>query len=185
MSRGRLRIIAGSWRGRRLTFPATPGLRPTPDRVRETLFNWLGAQVVGAHCLDLFAGSGALGLEALSRGAAQVCFVERAGAVARALSDNLARLGAADRARVVRRDVSAHLRGPAQAMDLVFVDPPYGRGLLPSVCMALEAGGWLAPEAWIYLERREDEPEPELPPHWQPHRHTRAGQVLATLYRRA
>ncbi len=184
MSSGRLRIIGGCWRGRRLAFPAVAGLRPTPDRVRETLFNWLAATLPGARCLDLYAGSGALGLEALSRGAAAVTFVEKTGVAARALARHLQELGAEEAGRVVRADVLAFLRRPAEPYDIVFLDPPYGRGLVAPTCAALEEGGWLAPGAWIYLERREDDPEPAVPDTWHPHRQTRAGQVRAHLYRR-
>ncbi len=184
MSSGRLRIIGGRWRGRRLAFPAVAGLRPTPDRVRETLFNWLVAILPGARCLDLYAGSGALGLEALSRGAAAVTFVEKVGVAARALACHLQTLEAEGAGRVVRADVLAFLRRPAEPCDIVFLDPPYGRGLVTPTCAALEAGPWLVPGAWIYLERREDDPDPEVPDTWCLHRQTRAGQVCAHLYRR-
>lgn len=119
-----LRIIGGTWRGRRFRFPPLPEIRPTPDRVRETLFNWLGSQVSGARCLDLFAGSGALGLEALSRGAAEVVFVERDRTAARELAARLAEWGAKG-ARVEQRDALQFLHGAARPFDIVFLDPPF------------------------------------------------------------
>ncbi len=185
MSRGRLRIIGGRWRGRRLTFPAVGGVRPTPDRVRETLFNWLGPVVPGAVVLDLFAGSGALGLEALSRGAERAVFVERSGAAARGLSDNLRLLGAEGQARVVRADALAFLRRPPVPHGMVFLDPPYHSELLAPACRALEEGGWLSAGAWIYLETAAEASLPPLPECWRPHRHTRAGQVCAHLFHRS
>jgi 16S rRNA (guanine966-N2)-methyltransferase len=124
-----LRIIGGTWRGRKLRFPAAAAIRPTPDRVRETLFNWLQAAIPGAHCLDLFAGSGALGLEALSRGAAQVTFVDQDEAAAAALRARLTEWQAHG-AEVVRGDALRFLGRPAQACDVVFLDPPFAGELL-------------------------------------------------------
>src|SRR5450631_2585916 len=112
--RNSVRIIGGSWRGRRINFPDIPGLRPTPDRVRETLFNWLQHDIAGARCLDLFAGSGALGLEALSRGAKDLVFVEQAVAAARGLQEQLTRLGAGAKGQVVEMGAVRYLRAPAQ-----------------------------------------------------------------------
>jgi 16S rRNA (guanine966-N2)-methyltransferase len=129
-SRNSVRIIGGGWRGRRVNFPDVPGLRPTPDRVRETLFNWLQHAVAGARCLDLFAGSGALGLEALSRGATTLVFVEQAVAAARALQEQLIRFGGSPKARVVEMGAARYLRTPAPAFDIVFLDPPHGRDAL-------------------------------------------------------
>ncbi len=124
-----LRIIGGRWRGRRLRLCGAPELRPTPDRVRETVFNWLQAPLPGGRCLDLFAGSGALGLEALSRGAAEVVFVERNAAIARRLQDNLALLEAVS-GRLERADALIWLRRKPEPFDIVFLDPPFGRNLL-------------------------------------------------------
>jgi len=128
--RNSVRIIGGAWRGRRVSFPDSPGLRPTPDRIRETLFNWLQHSVANARCLDLFAGSGALGLEALSRGAAELVFVEQAVAVARMLREQLARLEASTRGQVAEMGVARFLRTPAAPFDLVFLDPPFGENHL-------------------------------------------------------
>ena len=148
---GRLRIIGGEWRGRRLAFPSRPGLRPTPDRVRETLFNWLAPVLPGARCLDLFAGSGCLGLEALSRGAAEAWLVEHDPLLARTLSEHVARLGA--HARVIRDDARRVLKraaAGAERFDIVFLDPPYREPLEPWLA---SLGAVLAPGAHIYAER--------------------------------
>jgi 16S rRNA (guanine966-N2)-methyltransferase len=177
----RLRIIGGRWRGRPLQFPPLDAVRPSPDRVRETLFNWLQGAIVGARCLDLFAGSGALGIEALSRGAAHVTFVDREPRLGRHLSETLGRLGA-DSASVVVEDATAFLRSPAQRFDVVFLDPPFASDLLQDVCDAL-ARGWLAAEAWVYVECPAQQPLPSLPPGWSVHRTKRAGQVGYHLLR--
>ena len=180
---GRLRIIGGDYRRRLLPVLGSPGLRPTPDRVRETLFNWLTAALPGARVLDLFAGTGALGLEALSRGAREATFVERDARVAEQLRENLATLGAETRARVVGAEAEAFLAGPAAPCSLVFLDPPFRLGLAAPCCAALEAG-WLDENAWIYLET-EAELAPEVPANWQLHREVRAGDSHGRLYRRA
>ncbi|MBK8509917.1 MAG: 16S rRNA (guanine(966)-N(2))-methyltransferase RsmD [Candidatus Competibacter sp.] len=187
MSRGgranQLRIIAGQWRGRRLAFPNLPDLRPTPDRVRETVFNWLAPVLPGARCLDLFAGSGALGIEALSRGAAETVFVERHPAAVEALRDNLARLQAQN-ARVERAEALGWLRQPATPFELVLLDPPFGQQLLEPVCADLEQGGWLAPSAWIYLEAETTPQRPQLPNNWFIIKEKTAGAVWYRLARR-
>jgi 16S rRNA (guanine966-N2)-methyltransferase len=183
-SRGRqerqLRIIAGRWRGRRWRFPPS-ALRPTPDRVRETLFNWLQGRTAGAHCLDLFAGSGALGLEALSRGAASVTFVEQERALAAAL-EALLREWQADAGRVICAPAQQFLAGrsadrPAmRAFDLVFLDPPFDSGELAAVLSQLERG-WLAPEARIYVEHARAHALPKWPAGWHELRAGSAGEV--------
>lgn len=178
-----LRIIAGQWRTRQLEFPDLPGLRPTPDRVRETLFNWLAPVLPGARCLDLFAGSGALGLEALSRGAAEAVLVEQHPIAVRALHANLARLQATH-ARVEMAEALTWLRQPATPFDIVLLDPPFGQGLLAPVCAALEAGGWLADRSWIYLEAERDHANLPLPAHWTPYREKVAGMISYRLARR-
>ncbi len=172
-----LRIIGGTWRGRRFRFPPSAEIRPTPDRVRETLFNWLASRVSGARCLDLFAGSGALGLEALSRGAAEVVFVERDGAAARELSGRLAEWGAAG-ARVEQRDALQFLRAAPQPFDIVFLDPPFAAAdLLPSAAGLLEGRQWLAPGALIYVECAARGGLPALPGSWTLVKAKRAGEV--------
>lgn len=172
----RFRIIGGEWRGRRVQFPRVPGIRPTPDRVRETLFNWLEPHLAGARCLDLFAGSGALGLEALSRGAASVVFVDQESRVVEHLQGQLQML-VDDRGRVVHSDAKRFLGGPAESFDIVFLDPPFGSGLLPGLCKLLEDRGWLAKGARVYIESLASEGRPEIPPRWEIVRSKRAGQV--------
>ncbi|HJW05073.1 MAG TPA: 16S rRNA (guanine(966)-N(2))-methyltransferase RsmD [Rhodanobacter sp.] len=180
---GRIRIIGGSLRNSRLEVPELPGLRPTPERVRETLFNWLAPVLDGARCLDLCAGTGALGIEALSRGAASVQFVERDAQAAQALRANLARLKAAG-GQVATVEAQAFLHGAAQAYDLVFLDPPFALALWPALARQLEQGGWLAERGWIYVESPRSQ-APALPPNWQLHREGHAGEVRFALYRRA
>ena len=179
----RVRVIAGQWRGRPLEFPDLPGLRPTPDRVRETLFNWLAPVLPGARCLDLFAGSGALGIEALSRGVAEVVFVERQPLAARVLRDNLARLNA-ENARVEMADALTWLRQSGTPFEIVLLDPPFEQGLLEPVCAMLEQNGWLTDAAWIYLEAETELERLPLPVHWTIHREKIAGAVSYRLARR-
>jgi 16S rRNA (guanine966-N2)-methyltransferase len=171
-----LRIIGGTWRGRKLRFPASEAIRPTPDRVRETLFNWLGAAVRGAQCLDLFAGSGALGLEALSRGAAQVTFIERDATAVRALSTLLTEWQAAN-ARVERADALRYLSGDVQPLDIVFLDPPFASQLLSQAAALLDERHWLKAGALIYVECAAREGLPQLPASWQPLKAKQAGEV--------
>ena len=181
---GVLRIIGGRWRGRKLRFPASAAIRPTPDRVRETLFNWLGAATQGARCLDLFAGSGALGLEALSRGAAHVTFVEIDEAAVRALRAHLAEWQAAE-ARVERADALRYLEGTARPCDIVFLDPPFASQLLPRAAALLEERHWLADTALIYVECAARQGLPALPQSWRPLRAKRAGEVGYHLFAHA
>ena len=182
-SNGRVRIIAGDWRRRSLEFPAVDDVRPTPDRVRETLFNWVAPVLEGSRCLDLFAGSGALGLEALSRGAGQATFVDQSRALMRALRANLGTLGASN-ATVVEEDVLAYLgRGNSgDAVNLVFLDPPFRAGLVGPVCEQLVAGGWVGAGSRVYIEHESDLPEPQLPGNWALGRRKTAGQVCYSLY---
>lgn len=178
---GSVRIIAGRWRGRRIDVPDAEATRPTPDRVRETLFNWLAPLLPGARCLDLYAGTGVLGLEALSRGAGSVLFVEQAVGVAREIQSSLAALDATG-GRVITADADAFLRGSPQACDVVFLDPPYGTPL-GNLCTLL-AGGWLAPRARIYLEWNRKQSPPDLPDDWRLLRDQTAGQVRFALAER-
>ncbi|WP_020679488.1 16S rRNA (guanine(966)-N(2))-methyltransferase RsmD [Marinobacterium rhizophilum] len=182
---GELRIIAGSWRGRKLKFPALPGLRPTPNRVRETLFNWVQASVPGSRCLDLFAGSGALGLEALSRGAGSVTFIDNATQAVRQLRDNL-QLLKADNAQVHTAPamdwLARHEPGAGPGYDLVFLDPPFHCDLLPQACELLESRHLLASRALIYIESESELGIPQLPENWRPLRSKTAGQVTYSLY---
>jgi 16S rRNA (guanine966-N2)-methyltransferase len=156
---GSVRIIGGSWRRRRIAVPISPGMRPTPDRVRESLFNWIAPVLPGAVCLDLFAGTGALGLEALSRGAEQAVLVEHDRAAAAALTSVCDEFGA--NARVVCADASDYLSHSAPAaFDLVFVDPPYTRPVDDVLATLLRL---LRPGAQVYLERSRDGPWPDAP----------------------
>lgn len=170
-------------RGRRWRFPDVPDIRPTPDRVRETLFNWIGPRIVGARCLDLFAGSGALGLESVSRGAASVVFVEQNAAIARAIGALVTEWNVTQ-ARVDRADAFAWLRGAAQPFDIVFLDPPFASGLLAAAATLLEQKGWLASEALIYVENAAREPLPVLPSGWEERKAGRAGEVGYHLFAR-
>jgi 16S rRNA (guanine966-N2)-methyltransferase len=175
--RNSVRIVGGAWRGRRVEFPDLPSLRPTPDRIRETLFNWLQFKVVGARCLDLFAGSGALGLEALSRGAAEVIFVETSTAAAHTLGAQLKRLGGLARARVQTLGAARFLRTPGEPFDLVFLDPPFGQDALPECLAQLEAGKWLKGASLVYLENERAVGLPALPAGWQVLKSKAAGEV--------
>lgn len=178
----RLRIIGGRWRGVPVTFPPLAALRPSPDRVRETLFNWLQPVIVDARCLDLFAGSGVLGIEALSRGASYVEFVDSEPRVGRHLEDTLRRLDATG-SEVHVAEALRFLAGPSRQFNIVFLDPPYASNLLEQICEKLTTGGWLAQGALIYLESPTDKPLPSLPSAWSVHRAGRAGQVGYHLLR--
>ena len=172
-----MRVIGGAWRGRRIEFPDVAGLRPTPDRIRETLFNWLQHSVADARCLDLFAGSGALGLEALSRGAREAVFVEQAVPAARALQQQLLRFGAADRGRLAEMGARRYLTGGGDPFDLVFLDPPFGQNALPDYVALLAAGHWVKPGGFIYLECEKAAGEPALPEAWELLKSKSAGEV--------
>lgn len=175
-----VRIIGGSLRGSRIEVPPISGLRPTPDRVRETLFNWLAPVIEGARCLDLFAGSGALGIEALSRGAAQVTFVESDGVALASLQATLVRLHAVA-ADVVARDAMAFLAGPPAPYDVVFIDPPFDAALWQPAIDAL-ASGWLKPGAIVHVESPLGQAL-KVPAPWKLHRQGHAGAVAQRLYR--
>ena len=187
MARGRtnkLRIIGGTHGGRVLGFPDVKGLRPTADRVRETLFNWLQADIPGARCLDLFAGSGALGLEALSRGADSMLFADRSITVVKQLKRNIELLQFESRSEVLCIDGLRLLRSvPDQLFDVVFLDPPFADDLLRKACLLLDSNDWLKPDALIYLEQDSSHPWPELPGQWSLYRETRAGQAACRLMR--
>ena len=153
-----VRIIGGQWKRSKLPVPDKPGLRPTPDRVRETLFNWLGHDLTGWHCVDAFAGTGALGLEALSRGARYCLFIEEDAAARAAIRRNVEALGLTRVTKIWRRDATKLGElGTLAPFDLVFLDPPYGRGLGEQSLAGLIAGGWLAPEAVVVLEEHADQ----------------------------
>jgi 16S rRNA (guanine966-N2)-methyltransferase len=174
-----LRIIGGRWRGRRVRFPDAEGLRPSPDRVRETLFNWLQPVIAGARCLDLFAGSGALGLEAISRGAARAVLVDRDARVMENLREQSTILDAPE-AVLVQADALSFLAGTPERFDIVFLDPPYRKQLLEP-CYARLVEGWLAPEARVYIEAEPELDPLPLPEGWTLLRSKRAGQVAYHL----
>jgi len=179
---GMVRIVAGRLRGSKIAVPDAPGLRPTPDRVRETLFNWLAPFVDGARCLDLFAGTGALGIEALSRGAAECVFVERDRGLCARIAANLERFHA-EGAQVVCSGAADYLADCGRTFDLVFLDPPFDAGLWNEMAARLEAGGRLADHALVHVETPSGT-RLDLPETWQLHRNGRAGAVEFALYRR-
>jgi 16S rRNA (guanine966-N2)-methyltransferase len=178
---GRLRIIAGEWRGRRIAVPQAAGLRPTPDRVRETLFNWLQGVVPGARCLDLFAGAGALGFEAVSRGAARVVMVEAVPRVAAHLREQVRLLDAVDRIQVHAGDALQYLARCDEAFDLVFLDPPFHGDLLVRALTTLADGRCLRPGARVYVEYAASAEPPPLPEGWIIAREGRAGDSAHLL----
>ncbi len=174
---GQLRIIGGRWRGRKLPVPALPGLRPTPDRVRETLFNWLAPDIEGLACLDLYAGSGALGFEALSRGAGSALMLDSDGRAVASLRDSAALLGAG--AQVRQADALAWLGGlPSQRFDLVFVDPPFAADLWDRTLALLPP--WLGPGHRVYVEAPRDWPGP-ADPGWHSLKEKTAADVVFRL----
>jgi len=182
----KLRIIGGDWRSRQLSFVDAPGLRPTPARVRETLFNWLQYEIVGKQCLDLYAGSGALGFEAASRGAKSVVQVESNAQACRSLKDNAIALSA-QQISVVQSDVLRYLEGAAAAFDVVFLDPPFGLNLVVQTCRQLEAYGWLAKHAKIYVETERHfdwSCGASMPENWRQLKSKSAGEVGYHLFER-
>ncbi|MAO13236.1 16S rRNA (guanine(966)-N(2))-methyltransferase RsmD [Marinobacter sp.] len=180
---GELRIIGGDWRSRKLRFPDAGGVRPSPARTRETLFNWLNFQIAGSDCLDLFAGSGALGLEALSRGAASTTLVDHTPALASALRDNL-RLLKSDKGVVVCQGAESFLANRQRPpFDIVFMDPPFRQDWLERLFPLLESGQWIKPGGWVYVEHESERATPPVPTGWLLHRQKTAGQVTYSLYR--
>ncbi len=192
-----LRIIAGKWRSRKLTFPDAEGLRPTADRVRETLFNWLQNSISRESCLDLFAGSGACGIEALSRDASHVTFVDSSAAALAAIRSNLELLGGESNFSVHRQDALSWLNATAgstpgsapdspkrQQYGIAFVDPPFAANLLESVCQKLEDSGLLKPQALIYVESGTGLARVKLPKNWLIIKSKHAGAVSFCLCQR-
>lgn len=180
---GKVRIIGGRWRGTRLPVADRPGLRPTADRVRETLFNWLAPVLPGARVLDVFAGTGALGLEAVSRGASRAVLVEREGEQAQALREVVARLDGGDAVEVVHADALAWLHAQEDGIfDVAFVDPPFDANLWGGVLPVLVPK--LGTQAWLYVESPADT-APQMPPGWSLHREGRTREVRHALYRRS
>ncbi len=175
-----MRIIGGMWRGRKLTVPHVPGLRPTPDRVRETLFNWLMSVTHGAYCLDPFAGSGALGFEALSRGAAKVVMVDQSSHVVQSLQKECERFKTTQ-VEIYCATVPQALKQPLRPFDIVFLDPPYQENLLLPTCFFLQSQSFLADQAYIYLEAKDPIVETDLPKGWKIIKAKKAGQVVYHL----
>ncbi len=180
---GRLRIVAGNWRSRLLDIADVPGLRPTSERVRETLFNWLAPRIEGARCLDLFAGTGALGLEALSRGASHCVFVEKSELAVQVLRQNVATLDAQG-AEVVHGDARTYLRDLNEAwFDVVFLDPPFSTDMQGNFCQQLAERPLLSPDARIYIEESRVADETILPAGWELLKSKVAGNVRFSLVR--
>ncbi|WOJ97504.1 16S rRNA (guanine(966)-N(2))-methyltransferase RsmD [Congregibacter brevis] len=180
---GKLRIIAGEWRGRKLPVADLPGLRPSTDRIRETVFNWLAPEIIGAQCLDLFAGTGALGLEALSRGAAHCQFVEQQPQAARLLDQALDVLAAKNRGAVYRGDALQFLNTTsASSFDLLFLDPPFASDLLDSTLNQLHGHSMFNPNALVYVEYAPSQ-SPKLPDNWEQYRSKKSAGVIYELYR--
>ena len=181
--RNRLRIIGGDWRSRVLQFAEVPDIRPTPDRIRETLFNWLQFQITGARCLDLFAGSGALGFEALSRGAAQVTAFEQNRAAAQGIRANCVQLDTRKLELIEGNAMDRLQHGSAPApYDIVFVDPPFASGYYEPCFRHLQERGWLAPGALVYVEAAQPLAGFAVPAGWQLQREKRAGDVYYGLF---
>jgi 16S rRNA (guanine966-N2)-methyltransferase len=179
----KLRIIGGNWRSRCVSFADAPGLRPTPARVRETVFNWLRNDIIGRRCLDLYAGSGALGFEAASRGAKSVVQVENNALACRALKENALAL-AANQIKIVQMDVFHYLAGDAEPFDVVFIDPPFAMALAVKTCQWLEEKGWLSKHAKIYIEAEITLKLNGMPENWRQLKRKVAGVVGYHLFER-
>ena len=181
---GRIRIIGGQWRSRKISFLEAPGLRPTGDRIREALFNWLGININGAHCLDLYAGSGILGLEALSRGASTCTALENNPTVVKQLHANCNELGAD--LSIINADSINFLqhKNSGRVFDIVFIDPPFSKTLHTESCALLESNGWLAYDALIYCELPAKENLFATPSSWLIKKDKIASGVRYMLYSR-
>ncbi len=182
--KNQLRIIGGEWRGRKLPFTTSAGLRPTPDQVRETLFNWLQPIIAGAHCIDLYSGSGALGFEAISRGAASVIMLDNQNHVTRQLHDNALTLKCRQ-ATIVNQSALNYLAHPAShTLHIAFIDPPYQKGMVEPSCRLLEENNWLAPGAMIYLEAEKELSTLPVPDNWEILRSKKSGHLRFHLLQR-
>jgi 16S rRNA (guanine966-N2)-methyltransferase len=181
-NKGVFRIIGGRWKGKKMHFVATQGLRPTTDRVRETLFNWLMFDIDGARCLDLFAGSGSVGLEALSRGAEHVDLFEMNRLAAKKLTENAASLEGTSHTVHLTDSIKRLKHGTDLPYDLVFIDPPFRKNLLPDTLSALVEYGWLKSGSLIYLEAEKELNDVELPANWYEKKSKSAGQVSYRLF---
>lgn len=182
---GRLRIVAGKWRSRLLPIAEHEGLRPTSARIRETLFNWLTDDIAGSRCLDLFAGTGALAFEALSRGAASATLIDSSPRIVGLLQDGAALLGA-DNARIECADAVEYLQRPVtHRYDIVFLDPPFAADIVEECCRLLHSKGWLTDRAAVYIEQDKRREEPKLVDGWRIARAKTAGNVRYLLARMA
>ena len=181
--KSKIRIIAGEWRSRQLLFEDTPGLRPTPARVRETLFNWLQQDVIGSRCLDLYAGTGALGFEAASRGAKSVSVVENNAQACRLIKENTVKL-TANQIKIIQSDVFRFLAGDASRFDLVFLDPPFGKNMAQQTCQWLEDKGWLVSHAKVYVEVESKLVLEGMPLNWTLLKSKKTGDVGYYLFER-
>ncbi len=179
--KGQLRIIAGKWRGRKLPIPDIEGLRPTPDRIRETIFNWLAGVINGAECLDLYCGSGALGFEAASRGAKHTKLVD---VNTKAITQITANIKTLDATAVSYQQMNVldYLENDTSKKDLVFIDPPFNKNLIAPTLEKLETNGWLKRNSYIYIETESNLVELNVPSNWVLHREKKTGQVLSRLY---
>lgn len=180
---GQFRIIGGQWRGRRFNFAEEAAVRPTPDRVRETVFNWLANDIAHSRCLDLFTGSGALGLEALSRGADHAVFIDKSAAVVKQLNTVIQQLNCQQTATVIQTTLPATIKIPHAPFDIIFLDPPYHQNLIAPCCQWLEQQQLLAEQALIYIEAESSLAELNLPENWKILRQKKAGQVGYYLVR--
>lgn len=177
----KIKIIGGNWRSRQIEVLDAQGLRPTPNRVRETLFNWLQGDIFNAHCLDLFAGSGALSFEAASRGAKSVVQIENNAAACDVLKANSAKLGASQ-IQSIQTDALIYLaKTPQTPFEIVFLDPPFGLNLVEQSCELLTKNNWLAPYAKIYIET-ETTLQLDLPENWRLLKDKKAGEVAYRLF---
>jgi 16S rRNA (guanine966-N2)-methyltransferase len=179
IQKNKVRIGGGDWRSRLLSFPDVPGLRPTPDRVRQTVFNWLGQDLHGLTCLDLFSGTGVMGFEALSRGARSVVMVEKSAQAHRALLDNQQQLAATD-AVILQRDAQQFLAGNQQTFDVIFLDPPYQQGWMDKLLPNLATH--LAKDGVVYAEAEFAIPDSDV---WRVHKQGKAGNVFYHLLKSA
>jgi len=182
---GAIRIISGKWRGRKLPVLNAEGLRPTTDRTKETLFNWLMNDVQDATCLDLFAGSGSLGFEALSRSAKKAVFVELETSACKLLKDNIQRLKIkTDEASVIHGEALKILLGFEQGFDIIFVDPPFNKGLIPKVISVIESGNSLVIDGLVYIECEKNNDQYQVPEDWQCIKQKSTKQVTSRIYKR-
>ncbi len=180
-SPGYVRIISGLWRGRKLPVCDSEGLRPTTDRIKETVFNWLAGDIAHSRCLDLFSGAGSLGFEAASRQADKVVMIELDPKVHRQLAQNIQTLKA-DTITLIQNDALNYLAQSGTPFDIVFIDPPFRKNLLEETLNRLDSNGWLAPDALIYIESEKEWQATEIPAHWRLYREKTAGQVSFRLF---